>query len=128
MTTIVKKKWIWDECFNNTEFKLGLNINIFLERNLVIQSSEDPNEYEGINNIPWKIKVKNGIITGIFYQKSFFSFIHSDLWDLELYKFEKRVNKTLTPIEFNSKTDTDIFYVAFRGNFIAIAGIIRKCI
>ena len=123
---ITKKYWLWDEKFNQTSFKLGNDIQELEKRNLVCKSTEcEAEEYDGINGNPWKIRTINRHIRSITYRKTFFPFISENIWDMDYTHFELTVNKYLTLIE-QPIAGHDIFYVVFRGSFIAIAMITRR--
>ncbi|MCG8340591.1 MAG: hypothetical protein MI674_04980 [Cytophagales bacterium] len=124
---VIKKYWKWDEKFNTTDFKLGMDIQSLLNKDLALQNEGHPNEFVGNHKVPWRITTKNGAIISVFYREAFFPFYKDNLWDMEWEKFEETVDVLLVPANKEDKEDKgDLFYVVFRDFFIAIAGILRN--
>ena len=123
MTMIIKKRWIWDEKYNSTEFKLGIDIKELISNNKVVPNEENPKEYFGTNNFPWTITINSeNCIESVFFRDDFFDFYEDGLWDLEQEEFVKRIDRILMP-EVELDKASDILHVVFRGGFVAIAGI-----
>lgn len=121
---IIKKYWLWDESYNTTDFKLGLDIEPFVKQELISSDPEESNCYLGKDGFPWKITSINGRVKGVAFSRSFFPLFDKRLWDMEANEFETVVNHYLTPAD-GSETG-DLLYVVFREFFVAIAMIYRK--
>ena len=83
---VIKKYWRWDEKFNTTDFKLGMDIQSLLNKDLALQNEKHPNEFMGKHKVPWRIITKNGAIISVFYREAFFPFYKDNLWDMEWEK------------------------------------------
>lgn len=120
---IEKLYWLWNENLNETEFKLGGEIQKLLDRQLVIQTAEG---YSGVEGLPWTIEVENGLIHAVFYRQSFplFQGFQEDDWNLKLDEFRLKMNTLLAPV--NKEFLGEKLYVVFRDQFVAIAGILAS--
>lgn len=121
---IVKKYWKWNEQYNPTPFKLGVDIMSLLEQGLVTQDPENPKYFIGKEQIPWRICTENNQIACIIYRSSA-PFFDQELWDLfSIEEFEKRMNTHLTSATEEARGD--ILIVIFRDSFVQTAGIMRR--
>ena len=117
--------WKWDEKYNYTELKLGLNISKFPKKYVLEKNKYNPRKYHIVNDIiPDYIIIKSETISSIFFEKDFLKFNNIDLWDLEIDEFKKEMNKYFEPCEYNFKGD--VLIVLFRDIFTGIAEIKRN--
>lgn len=95
--------WQWDEKYNDTFFKLGLDLKeLFKKRpGALIANSSNPHKFSG--NIPegpeYVYVVDNKIILVFFGIISTYPEISKGLWRLGGEEFAAELDKTLTPIE-----------------------------
>lgn len=122
MTRIIKSSWKWDEENNPIGINLGDDISDLIAKKLIKKTKND--EYQGINEWPWKIGLKNSKVISISFREFFFDLIRDDLWNLEYDEFVSALNSKLTKL--NEIPAGDSLYVIFRGSFVAIAMLIRK--
>ncbi|MHA7877914.1 MAG: hypothetical protein ACX93T_03275 [Bacteroidota bacterium] len=128
MTRIVRKYWKWDECLNNTPYKLGLNIECLLQNGLVYPENDAVNSFLcHAQSAPRRIEVRNGKVILAWFSfasNSTFPEIKQGLWDMEEPAFIATLNDILglpcTP------QSGDYLFVVFRGGFVTAAAIFRK--
>lgn len=129
MTQILKKYWEWDEKYNNTPYKLGLDIHYLLQKGLVLPDDEkEENRFLGLGEGAARhIEVCAGKISLVTFSSpngSIFPTIQEGLWDMEEPKFTETLNRILGPP--CEPTHGDYLFVVFRGGFVTMAVILRR--
>ena len=130
MTQIIKRYWQWDEKYNGTPYKLGLDINYLLQEGLVHPHKEEEDSFIGLGEGASRhieIEVSAGKIDFVTFsspRSSIFPTIQEGLWDMEAPKFTEVLNEILgLPCE---PTCGDYLFVVFRGGFVTMAIIFRR--
>ena len=121
---ITKAYWQWDEKFNPSMPRLGMDIRDFNNANFIYPDPNSPTEYNCIDENISKIHVREYKIISIFYHKKCFDFIRDNLWDMEYRKFINAVNPILKPIQ--PPLRGDILCVIFRGEFVTLSALLRR--
>ncbi|MHA7877916.1 MAG: hypothetical protein ACX93T_03285 [Bacteroidota bacterium] len=124
----MKKYWEWDERFNDTPYKLGSEIQDWLQKDLVYPDKNKKDRFLGCKKgAPECIEVNNGkviLVLFSFASNSTFPEIKQGLWDMEEPAFIATLNNILglpcTP------QSGDYLFVVFRGGFVTAAAIFRK--
>ena len=121
---IEKRTWMWNEDQNSTPFKLGEEINFYLNKNLVKKSPDNLEEYTGLEGFPWNISAKNGRIESVFFRGKFFNLIEPNLWERQFSEIVKEVDNYLPSAE--QEVEGDFLHIVFRDGFVSIVGFYRK--
>ena len=130
MTQIIKRYWKWDEEYNDTPYKLGLDIDYLLQRGLVHPNEDEEGGFIGFGQgAPRRIEVQenSGEVMWVTFSSpngSIFPKIKEGLWDMEEPKFTETLNSILGPP--CEPTYGDYLFVVFRGGFVTMAAIFRR--
>lgn len=118
MSNIEKRYWRWDEDLNQSDFKLGDDINKLLDKGLVVRSVYSE-KYNGINETPWILDVDaDNKINAINYREKFFSLNGEDISSLHLRQFELKMDSILERADVDEKGDKLI--TMFRDFYLAV--------
>lgn len=122
MNNKITKYWKWNESFNNSAFKLGLNIDSIPD-GLICNAFNNNEVYIIKSGMPQSIVVRDKQIKKLNFRDSFFTFHDVNLWEMEYRDFVLNIEKYLTPID--DDTSGDILCVIFREFHPAIAFVRR---
>ncbi len=125
MSFIHKEYWAWDESYNSTIYKLGLDISGLLESKSIVQSNDNKDEYKVLDNenIDF-LNVTNNKIKNIYFFRETNFLPKEGLMNLKYEDFKNEIEKILTPVE-KDYIGNKIF-VVFRDGFVAFVALIGK--
>lgn len=128
MTQIVKRYWPWNEQFNDTPYKLGSEIQGWLQKGIVCPDKSQRNVFMScVQGGSQYIRVYSGKVVFVAFssvENCIFPTIKEGLWEMEEPKFTKTLNRILGPP--CEPTHGDYLFVVFRGDFVTMAVILRR--
>ena len=123
-----KEYWEWDEKFNNTPFKLGLDIKE-VPIGLLLSITANPNRFPGNRpGAPEYVEVVDGKITLVFFNRltgSTFPYISEGLWSRNGRDFIATLNQFLQKTDGPSSGD-NLSASLFRGGVVGNVTLFRS--
>ena len=135
---IQKRYYIWDDTKFDFPIKLGMSKTELLQKNLIVEvynNEKNEVEYSGVNELPWRIDFKDGIVDKIWFNhQNDFLYDNTDLKEevinhgessIEL-RFEKISGLINKEVELKEYNKSDVLYIVLGDFFIRMIGILKR--